>query len=163
MAAAHDKTPIEDTIHVLPARPSDLLSLETIVARSFHPGNPYVQSALPDTPTMRGWWRTVFQGEIENPACYPLIAVNTPSNEVVGFLCLRYMHMHPAEEEKAGGFWTEHPWTEDHDEGKWRFVIDCLVHWEEEVMRGNGKGAGYLHLELMGVEQAYQGRDVGRA
>ena len=90
--------------------------------------------------------------------------------------------------EKVGGFWLLHPWTQDHNVAKWRSIIECAAHWEEVMMQqmrsspsnfphppspsyqvpspwstASPAFAPYAHIELLGVQQEWQGRGIGKA
>lgn len=148
----------ENDIVVTAARLEDLDSLSTVVQRSFHFSNAYIRSALPDTSRMREWWTDIFREEIQSPECFPIVATDTKTQQVVGFLCQRKMT--PTSADPIGGFWTKHPWTEDHDESKWRFIMDSNCHWEEvEMQKSRGE---YFHIELCGVDEHYQRRGIGK-
>lgn len=145
---------MDSTIEIREADTTHVESLKTILARSFFPVNDIVREALPDNAEMRDWWGEVYAEEVDNPKCRLLIAVDLSTSAVVGVLCLRHIEAGDA----FGGFWTKHPWTESHSKPLWKPSVDCMVAYEESVMRGRPH---YL-LELMAVDHEYKSRAIGR-
>lgn len=135
------------------ARASDLPSLATIVPRSFHAVNPYIKSALPDTPALRSWWISVFTEEQKDPSSHLLVALDTATDQDIGILAMRLL----AANERGAGFWTTHQWSEDHDPEKCKAMIDSMVEHRERLMLGRDH---YL-IELFGTEHEYKGTGVG--
>ncbi|KAJ9623959.1 hypothetical protein H2203_005405 [Taxawa tesnikishii (nom. ined.)] len=114
---------------------SDVDSLSTIVARSFHPVNPYFAKVCPDTPAVREWWSKSFLTEINGPGiCHPLVAIENSSNAVVGILALRLMEA----SDKGSGIWSTHPITPDHYADAYRSMIGVMTEQRESLMRGRG-------------------------
>ncbi|KAK4504272.1 hypothetical protein PRZ48_005188 [Zasmidium cellare] len=142
------------TIEIREADANHVESLKTILARSFFPVNDVVKKALPDNSEMRDWWGQVYSEEIDNPSCHPIIAVNTEDGTVIGVVCLRRMDG----SEPMGGFWSKHPWTDSHSRALWQGPVDCMVAWEEKLMKGQPQ---YYLLELLAVDHAYKGQGVG--
>lgn len=147
----------DDAVLISEVEQSDLDSLTTILARSFHPVNPYVAQALPDTPAMRDWWKRIYSEAIESSTCRVLVArrESEPDMSVVGVLPLRLI----SAKEDCGGFWTSplHPWTTDHDESIWQPSISLMTEQEKEVM----KGRKHFLLELLAVDHAYKHQGIG--
>lgn len=140
-------------ISVSEARQSDLDSLTTIVTRSFHPVNPYIKRALPDTPELRAWWSRIFEDEMREESCHVLVALDSKTNKDIGVLTLRLL----APNDKGAGFWTMYPLTQDHEWEKYRSMVDGMVEARERLMLGRPH---YL-IELFGVDNAFKGRGVG--
>jgi GNAT superfamily N-acetyltransferase len=140
-------------IYVTEARPSDLESLSTILARSFHPENPYQRKAQPDTPKIRNWYHRTFEDEINDKSCHPIVAIDSATDKDVGVLTLR--RMEPGE--KGAGFWSMYPLTDDHNKDMCSAFIDVMVEWREQLM---GDRAHYF-IELFGTEHAYKRTGVG--
>lgn len=141
------------SVQVIGARKSDIKSLTTIVPRAFHPINPYVKKALPDTPLLRAYWAHIFKEEIDDISCHPLIAADPTTDEVIGVLTLRLC----GPDYHGSGFWTDYAWTSDHDAEMWRPAIDGMVEYIEKLMRGRS----FYLLELFGADYAYKGKGVG--
>ena len=140
-------------ITVCEARRSDLSSLSTIVARSFHPVNPYIKQAFPDTPKLREWWSRIFEDEMRNDSCRVLIALDSNTDIIVGILTLRLL----GPDDRGAGFWTAYPSTEDHDHEKTTSMIEVMVEARERLMFGRPH---YL-IELFGADHGHKGRGVG--
>ena len=140
-------------IYVTEARRSDLDSLSTILPRSFHPVNSYQRTAQPDTPKIREWYRRMFEDEINDQSCHPIVAIDPTTNKDVGVLTLR--RMEPGE--KGAGFWTMSPLTDDHNKDICHAFIDVMAEWRERLM-GDRR---HYHIELFGTEHEYKGKGVG--
>ncbi|EMC99289.1 hypothetical protein BAUCODRAFT_52791, partial [Baudoinia panamericana UAMH 10762] len=133
--------------------PEDVTSLSTLVARSFHPVNPYIRKCFPDTPAMRRWWRGNFNEQIARPTCHVLIAKDRMSGESLGVLCLRLMN--PFDPEP--GIFTVDNLTPDHDVEAYRPMIESMSHYNKRLMHGKV----HFMVELFGVDYAYKGRHIG--
>lgn len=144
---------MEAEIVVKQATMDQVDSLSTIVARSFHPVNPYIARCMPDTPMVRQWWRRLFSKSIQDDYCYVFTAVDKSNGEVVGVLNLRFQ----GPDQKGAGMWTEFDITPDHDAESYRAIIDAMAEAREKHMSGNA----HLLLELFGVDHAYKGRKIG--
>ena len=140
-------------IYITEARPSDLESLSTILFRSFHPVNPYQRKAQPNTPKVQDWYRRMFEDEIHNKSCHPIVAIDSTTDKDVGALTLR--RMEPGE--KGAGFWTIYHLTDDHSKDMCKAFIDVMVEWREKLM---GDRQHYL-LEFFGTDHAFKGRGIG--
>jgi GNAT superfamily N-acetyltransferase len=148
------------SFEIIEARRQDLPSMGSIFARSFHPVNPFMRLAFPDTPLIQRWWQAVFSKEIEDPDCHPLIAISTtqdPSSEpVIGILTLRLIQPNAP----GAGFWSSSPWTRDHDLEKCNAVAESMSTYREKIMRNRGKH--YL-IELLAADHEWKGTGVGKA
>ena len=142
-----------DEVKVIEARPSDIESLTTIVARSFHPVNPYIKKTLPDTPGMRQWWSRIFTNESNDPSCHVLVALDPATDKDIGILNLRFFEP----EDRGVGFWTSYKWVEDIDHDLCKPMIDAMVEFRERIMMGSRH---YL-IELFGAEQGWKGKGIG--
>lgn len=140
-------------ILIAEARPKDLDSLTTILPRAFHPVNPYQRVAQPDTPTIRKWWYKVFQDEIDDPSCHPIVAINQVTDKDIGILTLR--RFEPGE--KGSGFWSMYPLTPDHRKEMCDAFIVTMAEWRERLM---GDRVHYL-IELFGTAYVWKGKGVG--
>ncbi|KAF2774284.1 hypothetical protein EJ03DRAFT_3964 [Teratosphaeria nubilosa] len=140
---------------------SDLDSLSTILARSFHPVNPYIKETIPDTPATRTWWKAVFKNSIEYPKSHVLIAVDTTSastpRKALGILMFRLM----AFDEPGRGLWASVPPTSDHHGEKYNNILGALDA-RERIMRTAQTGARpHSVIELFGVDHEYKGQGLG--
>ncbi|KAK3052008.1 hypothetical protein LTR09_006962 [Extremus antarcticus] len=155
------------THHILPIRDSDIPALTTILARSFHPTNPYIKATLPDTPAVREWWREIFQNCLADTRWHVLVAspAATPSGstdeEAIGVLILRLMQPH----ELGSGLWTAFPRTREHDAEKYDSMVGAMSKHREAIMRvGDEVGARVHYLvELLGVDHSWKGKGIGAA
>ena len=148
-------TTTNSSVQVIEARESDIDSLTTILARSFHPTNPYIKKTLPDTPKVREWWYQIFEYEINDPSCHPLIALDPDTEKDIGILTMRLMEP----EDRGAGTWTLFPCTEDHDEGMYESMVNSMVEHRERLMLGRKH---YL-IGLFGVDHGFKGKGVGSA
>jgi ribosomal protein S18 acetylase RimI-like enzyme len=140
-------------VSITEARQSDLESLTTILPRSFHPVNAYQRVAQPDTPKIREWWRRVFEDEIKDDNCHPIVAIDPTTDKDVGVLTLRRFEP----EGKGSGFWSMYPLTDDHNKAMCDAFIFKMTEWREKLMGGRSH---YL-IELFGTDHAYKGCGVG--
>lgn len=145
----------KEAILISEAEESDLDSLTTIVPRAFHPVNPYIKRALPDTPSVRAWWKEIFTSEINDRTCHVLVARNPQVNteSIVGVLTLRLMHA----EDRGAGFWTLHHPAPDIDQGLFTEMIAGMLEYRTKLITGK---PSYL-LELFGVDHAWKGHKMG--
>lgn len=138
---------------------SDLDSLSTVVARSFHPVNDYIQKTLPDTPLVRDWWKRTFNtGLSQQPeTCHVLkltSSSSTTEETVLGILLLRLMRP-----ETTGAITiTTHPITPDHDREQFDSMIGAMITADQRLL---GKETHFM-VELFGVDHAYKGRKLGQ-
>ncbi|KAI0142807.1 acyl-CoA N-acyltransferase [Xylariaceae sp. FL1272] len=132
----------------------DLDSLETIIPRAFFGVNEFMRTLFPDTPAMREWWRGIFEEYIRNPNFHIPVAIDTSTQTVVGALPLRGVRKGQA----FGGFMAQHPATEDHPAEIWSKAIERFIENEKETVGHNDR----FLVEVMGVDEAYQGRGVGK-
>lgn len=135
------------------ARQADLESLTTILPRAFHPVNPYQRVAQPDTPAVRKWWYRIFEDEINDKSCHPIVAINRTTDKDVGILTLRRFEAG----EKGAGFWSMYPLTEDHSKDMCNAFIDTMTEWRQRLMDDRSH---YL-IELFGTDHAFKGYGVG--
>lgn len=143
-----------ENIVVIEARPSDIISLTTIVARSFHPVNPYIKKTLPDTPGVRQWWSQIFSEESNDPSCHLLTAIDTSTDKDIGVLTLRLL----GPDDRGVGFWTIYDWPPDFEHDMCKAMIDSMLENREKLMMGRPH---YL-IELFGAEQQWKGYGVGK-
>ncbi|KAI0966618.1 acyl-CoA N-acyltransferase [Xylaria arbuscula] len=136
------------------AVPQDLDSLETIIPRSFFPANKLMEKLFPDTPAMRAWWRGVFEEYIRNPEFHLPVAIDTTTRAIIGAVTLRGVR----QGQPLGGFMAQHPATQDHPEELWQKAIKNFGENEELIV---GDRDRFL-IEVMGVDQAYQGKGIGK-
>ncbi|KAI1310173.1 acyl-CoA N-acyltransferase [Xylaria venustula] len=136
------------------AVPQDLDSLATLVPRSFFPANNLMQKLFPDTPTMRAWWRGVFEEYIRNPEFHLPVAIDTATRAVVGAITLRGVQRG----EPLGGFMAQHPTTQDHPEELWQKAIEGFI--EDEKLHVGDRDR--FLIEVMGVDQTCQGKGIGK-
>lgn len=151
---------------ILPIRETDIASLTTILARSFHPTNAYIRATLPDTPAVREWWRSIFENCLSDLRWHVLVATTTTlsggtDGEAIGVLVLRLMQPH----ERGSGSWSLFPRTADHHAEKYESMIDAMSKHRESIMRvGHESGARAHYLvELFGVDHNWKGKGVGAA
>ncbi|KAK5165381.1 uncharacterized protein LTR77_008910 [Saxophila tyrrhenica] len=159
---------------IVPARPSNISSLTTIVARSFHSTNPYIRAALPDTPSVREWWRNIFQHFLSDSSSWHVLTASAPSSEsnfprnaeedeeeAIGVLVLRHMQPH----ERGSGAWSIFPLTSDHDAEKFNAMVSTMSLQRERIMRVDEEEAARKHytIELFGVDNSWKGKGVGAA
>ena len=93
------------------AQESNVESLSTIFARSFHPVNPFMRRVLPDTAQMRQWWSQIFTVEVQDPACKVLTVLDPDTGIAIGVLLLRLLGAY----DRGSGVWTMYDVTDDHD------------------------------------------------
>ena len=148
------KDSLRSRIAVVEARPTDLDSLATIVPRSFHPANPYIEKTLPDTPDVRRWWCNVFALEIEDPTCHLLTAIDSSSDKDIGLLALRLL----SSDARDVGFWTMYDWPADFERDMFKAMIDSMTEYREKLMMGKPH---YL-IELFGADHEWKGFGVGK-
>ncbi|KYG47047.1 hypothetical protein M433DRAFT_3186 [Acidomyces richmondensis BFW] len=120
----------EEVFTVENAGPSDLESLSTMVARSFHPVNPYIKSVFPDTPLIRQWFSSAFADEMNKPAiCRVLKAFGSNNtSKTIGILCLRLMER----EERSSRLYSLNNTTEDHN----REAYDPMINSMRDTANG---------------------------
>ena len=140
-------------IRVVEAKLTDVESLTTIVPRSFHPVNPYIKKALPDTAAMRQWWSKIFIDAISDPKCKVMTAIDPKNSNVIGVLNLRLM----GAQDKGSGLWM-YDLTDDHDKIAYPPMIAGMTEHRERTMLGTA----HFLIELFGVDDAYKGRQIGR-
>ena len=145
----------QDQFEVIEARPSDIESLTTILARSFHPVNPYIRKTLPDTPAVRTWWRQLLEDQRQNPDCHLLTAADTATETSIGILVLRLL----GADERGAGFWTKFDWPSDINENMLQAMIDPMVENREKFMLGRP----HFLIELFGADHTWKGKGVGKA
>ena len=150
MAEQENSIVIREAIH------SDLPSLTTVVPRSFHPVNPFIEACFPDTPLIREYWTRVFGDETVSEKCHLLTAFDSSTNTAVGVLCLRLLQS----EDRGAGIWTEYPLCDDTPKATLQPAIDSQVEYRERIFLG--KGQPHFLLELFGVDHAYKGRGLER-
>jgi len=139
---------------VVEASDANVPSLSTIVARSFHPVNPYIKKALPDTEQLRAWWTRIFTDEINDPDANLLTAIDPENDVAVGILSMRRM----APETKGAGAWSMYDVTPDHDEQSYAAMINSMGVCRERLMLGRR----HIIVQLFGVDDAYKGRRIGQ-
>ncbi|KAK3681171.1 3'-5'-exoribonuclease [Vermiconidia calcicola] len=144
-------------VSITEATQNEVLSMSTLEARAFHPVNPYHRKCFPDTPLVRQWWCSIFESEVEDPTCYPLIAVDTQatddSKRAVGVLLLRRFERG----QKGGGSFTSFPLTDDHDkEGCASMFKGAGEH--REALIGDRR---HLVVQYFGVDHEYKGSSIG--
>lgn len=144
----------DNEIKITEAQHSDLDSLSTILARSFHPVNPYIKKCLPDTPSVREWWTQLFRSGIDSLSSRILIASTSTPNQVVGVLILGFMQA----DEKGAGNWTKHAPSPDIDTNMFTAMIDNMITQRERLMLGRR----HFLVELLAVDHEYKGRGLGR-
>ncbi|KAK1071799.1 hypothetical protein LTR12_008566 [Friedmanniomyces endolithicus] len=144
-----------DGIGVLEASESNVPSLSTIVARSFHPVNPYIRKVLPDTPHLRKWWSNIFTNQIEDSNTHLLTALDPKTNTAIAVLSMRRM----AADDKGAGSWNNHDLTPDHDVVGYKAMIDSMGEHRERLMLGRP----HFLIQLFGVDHAYAGKGIGRS
>jgi len=145
----------QDNVTVIEARASDIDSLKTIVARSFHPVNPYIRACFPDTPAVSKWWFNLFEGCRKDPSSHVLIALDPATDQDIAVLMLRYREGH----ERDAGLWTDpaYAWPADVDSDLAMPMMDSMAKYEAEFMAGKPH---YL-IELFGTDQQWKGKGVG--
>lgn len=147
----------EEDFSVNEAGLGDVHSLSTIVARAFHPVNPFIKNVFPDTARIREWWSAVFTEEISSSpgTCHVLKVVrNSDPRTVIGVLTLRLM----GTDDRGSGFYTGQPLTADHDTVAYGPMIDGMSAHRERLMLGTT----HFLIELLGVDHAFKGRQLGR-
>jgi GNAT superfamily N-acetyltransferase len=146
------KTP---NISVQEATTSEIDSMTTILARSFHPVNPFITKVYPDTPLMRGWFTTMYNDEINNIGIsHPIVAIDTTTGSVVGILALRLM----GADERGSGMWTNRSLCDDHQAEMHKDMCDSMTSHRERLMLGRS----HFLIQLFGVDHAYKGQHLGK-
>ena len=140
-------------LKVVEAHQSNVESLSTIFARSFHPVNAFMRRVIPDTVLMRQWWMQLFTAELQDPACKVLTVLEPETGVAIGILLLR-LH---GPQETGSGIWTMCDVTEDHDRESYNHMIDGMTEHRERTMLGKP----HFLLELFGVDHAYKGKGIG--
>lgn len=147
----------QTSLPITEATPANIASLTTIVARSFHPVNPFIKKCLPDTPQMRQWWARGFTDSFASADAHILTALDASGGDhlAAGVLTCRFM----GPEERGAGIWTRTPVgpDDDHDRAMYAAIIENMTVHRERLMLGRR----HLCIELFGVDQRYQGRGVG--
>ena len=156
---------------IRPATPSDLPSLSTIVPRSFHPTNPYIQKLFPDTPLLQQWWTEIWTTKFQTPATSHVLTVE-PSNpnpnpnnnendttttnksKSLGILSMQLF----APSQSGAGLYTTFPPTPDHDAQAYHDVASNLANARETLMAGTA----HFVIELFGVDHEAKGLGLGK-
>ena len=156
---------------IRPATPSDLPSLSTIVPRSFHPTNPYIQKLFPDTPLLQQWWTEIWTTKFQTPATSHVLTVE-PSNpnpnpnnnendttttnksKSLGILSMQLF----APSQSGAGLYTTFPPTPDHDAQAYHDVASNLAKARETLMAGTA----HFVIELFGVDHEAKGLGLGK-
>jgi GNAT superfamily N-acetyltransferase len=141
---------------ILPATTHHLPSLTTIVPQSFHPTNPYILALLPNTPTIRAWWTTIFTPKIQSPATSHLLTATSATNPspVLGILSMQLL----GAEEHGVAFWSDLTPTADHDIAAYADVAQGLSEARERFMGGRP----HFVIELFGVDHEAKGLGLGK-
>lgn len=139
---------------VVEANTSNVNSLSTIVARSFHPVNSYIKKVFPDTAPMRKWWSDIFESLTQNPSSKVLTALDPGNGNAIGVLVLSFL----GPDDKGSGLWTGSALTDDHDSAGYWPMIQGMTEHRERVMSGKS----HFLVELFGVDDAYKGRQIGK-
>ncbi|KAM0707412.1 hypothetical protein Q7P35_004057 [Cladosporium inversicolor] len=134
----------------------DIPSLTTIVPRSFHPTNPYILKLLPNTPTLRTWWTTIFTSKLSSPSTSHLLTVFSTDNpsHSPGVLSLQLL----SPSDQGAGFWSAFPPTPDHDAAAYSDVSSNLANAREALMTGQP----HFVVELFGVDHEMKGFGLGK-
>ncbi|TKA73269.1 hypothetical protein B0A55_06617 [Friedmanniomyces simplex] len=141
-------------VNVVEASKSNVPSLSTIVARSFHPVNPYIKKVLPDTGHLRAWWSTIFTDEINDNKTRLLSAIDPKNDTAIAVLSMRRM----AADDKGAGTWNMYELTPDHDVEGYKAMIDSMGEHRERLMLGRP----HFLIQLFGVDNTYAGRGIGQ-
>lgn len=142
-------------ISIKEATASEIDSMTTILARSFHPVNPFITKVYPDTTLMRDWFATLYNDEINNSGIsYPLVAIDTTTNSVVAILALRQMRA----DERGSGMWTNRSLCEDHQAEMHKDMCNSMTSHRERLMLGRP----HFLIQLFGVDHAYKGQSLGK-
>ena len=157
---------------IRPATPPDLPSLSTIVPRSFHPTNPYIQKLFPDTPLLQQWWTEIWTTKFQTPATSHVLTVE-PSNpnpnpnnnendttttnksKSLGILSMQLF----APSQSGAGLYTTFPPTPDHDAQAYHDVASNLAKARETLMAGTA----HFVVELFGVDHEAKGLGLGKS
>lgn len=150
-------TTAEPDIEMGLASLGDIASLSTIIARAFHPVNPFFKKCFPDTPSMRQWWSKVFTAAVTDPHC-DIIVIRSRKEEdsaklVLGVISMRCMR----EGEQGAGLWTMHGLIEDHDRDALLPVGETMAEHRTRLMSNRSH---YL-LEILSVDQSFKGMGLG--
>jgi GNAT superfamily N-acetyltransferase len=161
-----------------PATPSDLPSVSTIVPRSFHPTNPYIQNLFPDTPLVQQWWTEIWETKLQTPETSHILTAeetttttthnpnpnpnnkkhsNHPTNNNPKSLGILSMQLLKPSEPGAGLYTTFSP-TSDHDAQAYHDVASNLAIARERLMTGTA----HFVIELFGVDHEAKGLGLGR-
>lgn len=151
----------------------DISSLSTIVPRSFHPTNPYIQKLFPDTPSLQQWWKEIWISKLQTPATSYVLTVgcnnpnpnptneqnstNNPhtSNETsLGILSMQLF----APYQTGAGLYTTFLPTPDHDARAYHDVASNLANAREALM----SGTSHFVIELFGIDHAAKGLGLGK-
>lgn len=162
-------SPTQD-FRVRPATPYDLLSLSTIVPRSFHPTNPYIQRLFPNTPAVQKWWQEIWTTKLQTPTTSHLLTVestnpnpnpnndandtNITTNKSLGILSMQLF----APTQTGAGLYTTFTPTPDHDQQAYHDVASNLASGRETLMTG----APHFCIELFGVDHEAKGLGLGK-
>ncbi|WPH02324.1 Hypothetical protein R9X50_00518700 [Acrodontium crateriforme] len=148
-------------IEIREAIDSDVSSLSTVVARAFHPVNPYIKQCIPDTAQWRQWWEKALLESIADPKSHPLTALDLAaldeSKRAIGLLCLTLFDP----DERGAGMFTlaGNPFPSDGDNEALKAMVGTIVEHRERLMLGRT----HFLLELFGVDNTYKGRGIGLA
>ena len=160
------------TFDVRQATAADVLSLATIVPRSFHPTNPYIQSLFPNTPLVQQWWTEIWTTKLQTPATSHVLTVepnnpnpntnkkrkdtqdDTPANKSLGILS---MQLFSPSDLGAGLYTTFFP-TPDHEAQAYHDVAFSMANAREALMTSTP----HFVIELFGVDHDFKGHGLGR-
>jgi GNAT superfamily N-acetyltransferase len=168
----HQKTTMaSSSFTTRPATTSDVPSLSTIVPRSFHPTNPYIQKLFPDTPLLQQWWTAIWESKLQTPATSHILTVesnnpnpnpnysnettNTATTKSLGILSLQLF----TPSQTGAGLYTTFPPTPDHDAQAYHDVASSLATARETLMAGTA----HFVIELFGVDHEFKGLGLGKA
>jgi GNAT superfamily N-acetyltransferase len=158
---------------VRPAILSDIPSLSTIVPRSFHPTNPYIQKLFPDTPLLAQWWTEIWISKLQTQAASYVLTVeytnpnpnpndqkDTTTNKSLGILSLQlFPPSQPGPSQPDAGLYTTFPPTPDHDAQSYHDVASSLATAREHLM----SSTAHFVIELFGVDHEFKGLGLGKA
>jgi GNAT superfamily N-acetyltransferase len=155
---------------IRPTTSTDIPSLSTIVPRSFHPTNPYIQKLFPNTPLLEQWWTAIWKTKLETPATSHVLTVESINpnpnpnnskeitnnkNKSLGILSLQLF----TSSQSGAGLYNDFAPTSDHDAQAYHDVASSLATGRERLMAGTS----HFVIELFGVDHEAKGLGLGKA
>lgn len=135
------------------AQAPDLPSIGTLHARAYHPTREWHRRIFPTS--VAPWWEYKYSLDIADPNNYVLkISFSDTPTTVLGLLSLRKY----AANEKGAGRWTACLPPPEADREAVDAMVKAMVEHRERYMLGHV----HLCIDHFGVDDAYQGRGMGK-